>query len=122
MKIVPITLRTANDFVDRHHRHHRRSRGGRFAVGLMHEAELVGVAVVGRPVARRLDDGITAEVTRCCVLGDAPKGSCSKLYAACQRAWFAMGGAKLVTYTLSRLCPASNKRQQCNDFSRLMRA
>lgn len=63
--------------------------------------------MVGRPVARALDERGTAEVTRCCVLDDAPKGACSKLYAACFRAWAAMGGTCMVTYTLDRESGAS---------------
>jgi len=61
---------------------------------------MVGVAIVGRPVARLLDDGYTAEVTRCCVLEKAPKGSCSFLYGRCWRIWQQMGGIRMVTYTL----------------------
>ena len=61
---------------------------------------MVGVAIVGRPIARLLDDGYTAEVTRCCVLDDAPKGSCSFLYGRCWRIWQQMGGTRMVTYTL----------------------
>lgn len=45
-------------------------------------------------------DGVTAEVLRVCVAEDAPKGACSQLYGACWRAWKAMGGKRLVTYTL----------------------
>ena len=107
MKIIPLTLKTANHFVEAHHRHHGRTVGMRFAVGLMHDGMLVGVAVVGRPVARALDDGFTAEVTRLCVTDCAPKGACSKLYSSCQRAWFAMGGQRLVTYTLAAESGAS---------------
>jgi len=107
MKVIPITQKTANDFVAQHHRHNKPVVGARFAIGLMHDAELVGVAIVGRPVARALDDGLTAEVTRCCVHMDAPKGSCSKLYAACQKAWFSMGGKRMVTYTLDSESGAS---------------
>lgn len=101
MIIIPLHLATANDFVARHHRHHGPVVGAKFSIGVMHSGDLVGVAIVGRPVARGIDDGFTAEVTRCCVLESAPKGACSKLYSACQRAWFAMGGKRLVTYTLN---------------------
>lgn len=96
-----MNLSTANDFVSRNHRHHGPTRGHKFSIGLRHDGALIGVAIIGRPVARRLDDGFTAEVTRCCVFEDAPKGACSKLYAAAQKAWFAMGGKRLVTYTLA---------------------
>ena len=61
---------------------------------------MVGIAIVGRPLARLLQDGYTAEVTRCCVLDDSPKGTCSFLYARCWRIWQQMGGMRMVTYTL----------------------
>lgn len=100
MIIVPISLRASRKFVDQFHRHNKAPQGGKFAVGLAHDNELIGVAIVGRPVARALDDTFTAEVTRVCVVDGAPKGANSKLYAACWRAWRAMGGHRLVTYTL----------------------
>ncbi len=59
IRIVPTTLREARAFVERYHRHHRPPQGGLFAVGLAREAEIVGVAIVGNPVARMLDDGFT---------------------------------------------------------------
>lgn len=104
MKIVPLNLRQANDFVEQWHRHSSRTNndGGKFAIGLEHGGALVGVAIVGRPVARMLQDGLTAEVVRCCVSPDAPKGSPSKLYQTCARIWQLMGGTKIVTYTLKR--------------------
>ena len=99
---VPIKLREANDFVEQYHRHNKRTsrNGGRFAIGATTGEEMVGVAIVGRPIARLLDDGYTAEVTRCCVLEKAPKGSCSFLYGRCWRIWQQMGGIRMVTYTL----------------------
>lgn len=107
VRIIPLHLATSNEFVARHHRAHGRAVGAKFSIGLMDGHDLVGVSIVGRPVARALDDGFTAEVVRCCVLDTAPKGACSKLYSACQRAWFAMGGVRLVTYTLANESGAS---------------
>lgn len=98
MNLRPITLREANDFVENFHRHNKPVIGARFAIGLVHDHELKGVAIVGRPISRVLQDGFTAEVLRVCCK-DCP-GASSKLYAACWRAWRAMGGMKLITYTL----------------------
>lgn len=99
LSIVPMTLREARAFVDEHHRHHRAPQGGLFAVGAADAGGgIVGVAIVGNPVARKLNDGWTAEVTRLCTLGG--RNACSMLYAACWRAARAMGYRKLVTYTL----------------------
>lgn len=98
LTVVPMTLREANTFVERHHRHSVPPRGMKFAIGAADGDEVVGVAIVGRPVARALDDGWTAEVLRVCTLG--ARNACSMLYAACWRACRAMGYRKLVTYTL----------------------
>lgn len=102
-----MTIRAANAFIAAHHRHNKPVQGAKFAIGAHHDGRLVGVATVGRPVSRVLDDGATAEVTRCCVLDDAPKGSPSFLYARCWRVWAAMGGQRLVTYTLESESGAS---------------
>lgn len=107
MIVVPLTLKEANTFVATYHRHNRAVVGCRFCIGLLHDGEIVGVAVVGRPVARLLDNALTSEITRLCVNDSAPKNSCSKLYRACCRAWQAMGGKKVITYTLQSESGAS---------------
>ena len=58
----------------------------------------MGVAICGRPVARRLDDGYTLEVNRLCT--DGTPNACSILYAAAYRAARAMGYNKVITYIL----------------------
>ena len=98
MEIVPIELSEANEFVRLHHRHHGRAVGHKFSLGLSDGEQIRGVAIVSRPVARGLDDGLTLEVVRCCT--DGIKNGCSKLYAAAWRATRALGYIKLVTYTL----------------------
>lgn len=107
LRVVPMTLREANEFVAQFHRHNGPVRGHRFSIGASTGERLVGVAIVGRPLARMLDDTYTAEVLRVCVLDDAPKGTCSFLYARCWRIWAAMGGTRLVTYTLATESGAS---------------
>jgi hypothetical protein len=97
LHLVPVTLREACAFVEQHHRHHKPPQGALFAIGCGAE-EIVGVAIVGRPVARMSDDGWTAEVTRLCTLGT--RNACSMLYQASWRAARAMGYQKLITYTL----------------------
>jgi hypothetical protein len=106
---VPMDLREANEFVANFHRHNKPVPGARFSIGASDGKQLVGVAIVGRPVARRLQQqgGGVAEVVRCCVKNNAPKGACSFLYAACWRAWRAMGGTRLITYTLQTESGAS---------------
>lgn len=100
LTITPITQREAFAFVSEHHRHHQPPRGSivQVAVACSEKEEVVGVAIVGRPVSRMLDDGWTAEVTR--VATDGSRNACSKLYGAAWRAVRALGYRKLVTYTL----------------------
>jgi hypothetical protein len=95
-----MSLREANAFVEQFHRHSRPTVGGKFAIGATDNGRLVGVAIVGRPVARRLQDSFTVEVNRVCVLDDAPKNTCSFLYGRCWRIWQQMGGKRMLTYTL----------------------
>jgi hypothetical protein len=95
---TPITQREAFAFVKAHHRHHRPPRGHLFAIGASREGAVCGVAIVGRPAARELQDGWTAEVTR--LATDGTRNACSFLYGACWRAARAIGYRRLVTYTL----------------------
>jgi hypothetical protein len=81
LNVVPVTFRQAHAFIATHHRHHRPPQGMKFTLGV---ATLVGVAVVGRPIARHLDDGLTAEVTRTCT--DGTPNANSALYGAAWRA------------------------------------
>jgi hypothetical protein len=98
VKIRPISFRDACAFVDALHRHHKRPQGHKFSLCLMDGDKVVGVVVVGRPIARKLDDGLTCEVTRLCV--DGTKNAASKLYAAARRVAGAMGYERVITYTL----------------------
>jgi hypothetical protein len=98
MHICPITLKKANEFVALYHRHHKPVQGHKWSIGLMHDAEIVGVVIVGRPVARGADDGLTAEVTRLATNGIT--NGCSMLYGAAARAAKAMGYCKIQTYIL----------------------
>lgn len=98
LSLVPVSWKEAVAFVERAHRHHPPPQGGKFAVGVALGAEIVGVAIAGRPVSFILDDGWTLEVTR--VATDGTRNACSKLYGACLRAGKAMGYRRFVTYTL----------------------
>lgn len=106
--VVPMTIAEANEFVSAHHRHNKPVTGGRYALGASFEGVLIGVAIVGRPVSRHMQDGFTAEVLRCCTDGVARTLSnghtlpaCSRLYRAAWEAWQAMGGRRMITYTLA---------------------
>lgn len=94
----PMTLREACAYVSANHRHHPAPQGGLFAIGACANLVIVGVVIVGRPVARMLDDDFTAEVTR--LATDGTRNACSLLYRAAWRACRAMGYRRLLTFTL----------------------
>lgn len=96
-RVVPVGFRHACRFVRDHHRHHEPPVGHKFSLGAVSGEVLVGVAIVGRPVARHFDNGTTLEVTRC--TSDGSDGVGSFLYAAARRATLALGYDRLVTYT-----------------------
>ena len=98
LSLIPISLKEANAFVAAHHRHHKPVVGHKFSIGCAQDGRLVGVAIMGHPVSRYLDDGRTLEVNRLCTTGE--KNACSMLYAAAARAAKAMGYHKIITYTL----------------------
>lgn len=102
LTVVPLGLREANAYVAERHRHHGPTRGHKFSVGVRDErGELRGVAIAGRPVARKLDDGDSLEVLRVCT--DGTPNACSMLYGAVRRAAVAMGyqPQRVFTYTLA---------------------
>lgn len=96
--LIPVSLADARDFLRKHHRHHPTVAGHLFSLGCLRDGNLVGVAVIGRPVARRRDDGTTAEVTRLCT--DGTRNACSYLYSAAARAVFQRGYVRIGTYIL----------------------
>lgn len=97
LNLLPVSTAEANAFVEMHHRHSQPVVGAKFCLAVESGGEIVGVAIVGRPVARALDDGLTLEVTRCCTNGF--RNACSALYGAAWRASRALGYKKLITYT-----------------------
>ena len=97
---VPITLAEANAFVALHHRHHRPVQGHKFSIGAVFGEDIVGVAIVGRPVTRARDDGLTLEITRLCT--DGTRNACSFLYGASAKAAFALGYKRIGTYIAQR--------------------
>ena len=100
LKIVPLELSEANALVKRWHRHHQPVIGHRFSIGAYDIAvfQLVGAAIIGRPVARRVDWRTTVEITR--LVTDGTKNACSILYAAAARIAREMGYEKIQTYIL----------------------
>ena len=107
LDICPISLAEANAFVAEHHRHHKPVIGHKFSIGCTDGEKIVGVAIVGRLVARYLDDGWTLEVNRCCT--DGTRNACSILYAAAWRA-----AADLIERLTAENAKAEAKRETEN--------
>lgn len=96
--MVPIAFPEACAYVARYHRHHEPPVGHKFSLAASVGEDVVGVAIVSRPVARRLDDGWTLEVSRLCTNGH--RNACSFLYGAAWRAARALGYRRLITFIL----------------------
>ena len=105
LTLVTVELSEANYFVSQHHRHHQAVVGHKFSLAACAGDKIVGVAIVGRPVSRMRDDGLTLEVTRLCT--DGTKNACSFLYGAAARAAFALGYKRIGTYILKSETGAS---------------
>jgi len=105
-RIIPLTLREANAFVTKYHRHHGAVVGHRFSIGVIDpENVLHGVAAIGRPVSRHVDQYRVCEITRLC--SDGIPNVCSKLYGAVKRIAREMGFECCITYTLASETGAS---------------
>jgi hypothetical protein len=105
-RIVPVTFAQANSFVAMFHRHNQKVLSAKLYIGLMHDDELIGVAIAGRPVARMLDDGATLEITRVCVKDGYPNAN-SMLYGRIKKIAMLMGYKRVVTYTLKKEAQSS---------------
>lgn len=99
LQVLPVSLRQARAFVQEHHRHHQMPQGGLWALALLRDGDLVGVAIAGRPVSRVLQRKGYCEIIRVCVLEGVPNG-CSMLYSRCRRIAQAFGYLRTITYTL----------------------
>ena len=108
MRIAPITFKSASDYINQYHRHHKATIGCKFCISVVDDSgQLHGVAVCGRPVSRHLDDGTTLEINRVCT--DGARNACSMLYSACCRIAKEMGYKKVITYILESENGASLK-------------
>jgi hypothetical protein len=97
LKIVPVSIGQARDFVLALHRHNKPPVGWKFGAGVTLNGVLVGVAMAGRPIARHFDDGFTLEINRTCT--DGTRNANSMLYGAIWRAAKALGYTRCITYT-----------------------
>ena len=102
MKIVPLTLKQANELVTNLHRHHKPVIGHRFSLGVECHGKLVGAAIIGRPVAGKGETNerqyVIASVTR--LVTDGTRNACSFLYSAAARAAKELGYEEIETFIL----------------------
>jgi hypothetical protein len=96
MEAGPLHLKEANEFVAQHHRHNSPTVGYRFALGVSVDGKLVGVAIAGRPICRRLDDGKTLEILRVATDSRLPQVN---RWQSCRKpdsGWLALGMTRWV--------------------------
>jgi hypothetical protein len=99
LHLVPVSLTEARRFIAEQHRHNEPPVGHKASVGIADDDEtLRGVGVLGRPLARKSDDGRTLEVYR--VATDGVRNGCSMLYGALVRVAWSLGYRRVLTYTL----------------------
>lgn len=97
-ELRPCEFKEACAFVAQHHRHHRPPQGHRFSLKALRDGKVVGVAIVGRPVARNNQDGFTLELTRLCT--DGTRNACTFLIGRVKRVGRALGYKRLISFTL----------------------
>ncbi|MHC4379403.1 MAG: XF1762 family protein, partial [Planctomycetota bacterium] len=102
MSLIPhqCDLKEANRFIGMHHRHSNplKAWNCKFTLGVAIQNRLVGVAIIGRPVNRHLDDNMTLEIRR--LTTDGAKNACSFLLSRCCDVVFSHGYSRIITYTL----------------------
>lgn len=100
LRTIHLELKEANELVAQWHRHHKPVQGHRFSIGCFDDVrgEVVGAAIIGRPVARYVDQHQVVEITR--LVTDGTQHACSFLYGAAARAAKELGYKKIQTYIL----------------------
>ena len=109
LKPSPITLKDAQKYVQKYHRHNDAPHGHKFSIALFSESEEepVGVVIASIPKSRILaKDRYTLEINRCCT-NSYYENACSKLYSLAIKAGKSMGYRKFITYTLETESGAS---------------
>jgi hypothetical protein len=101
LRIVPVTYETAAGFNRMWHRTHERPPPShKFSIGVADDMDILrGVAIVGRPVSRFYDNGLTLEVNRTAT--DGTRNANSMLYGSCWNAAKALGFRRLITYNVT---------------------
>jgi len=103
LEIGEIDRASAKRFIAQHHAHCRVPVAWRFHTGIYNGRTLLGVAVVGNPVAPALNSRGILEVNRLCVRRDTAAAlrwnAASMLYGWCAREAARQGWQKIITYT-----------------------
>ena len=108
LELVPVTLTDAKKFVGKHHEHNEAPLSWKFGTGVSADGELVGIAMVGRPQGRGLDQYLSVEITRVCLSEKGTyRNAASMLYGAACRMAAAGGYRTAYTYTLEEEDAAS---------------
>ena len=118
LRLRPITIQDAKRCVARWHRHNDAPKSALFAVAVEKDGEVCGVAIIGRPIGRGLQDGWTCETIR--VATDGTRNACSMLYGAAARAAKALGYRRIITYTLATEPGVSLRASGWTETARLL--
>jgi hypothetical protein len=101
--LQPVAFRVAAAFVRQHHTHCGAPAGWRFGSAVWNGMTMIGVVMVGRPVARGFGDRGMVEVNRLCIRRDVPAAlrwnACSKLYGWAAAEAERRGYPRIITYT-----------------------
>lgn len=103
LRLGEVPQNVAKQFVRDHHSHCPPPAGWRWGHAAFNGDELIGVAMIGRPVARRLDASRIVEVNRVCVEchpAELGWNACSMLYGAAAKEASRRGFERIITYTM----------------------
>ena len=103
LRLRGISFAAAQRFIARHHSHCGSPAAWRFGKSVCNGTTLIGVVMVGNPVARLLCGRGTVEVNRLCIRRDVPRAlawnAASMLYGWSAREAARRGWSHIVTYT-----------------------
>jgi hypothetical protein len=104
LRVEAVAFRDAKAFVGAHHEHCKPPAGWRFGAACWNGPSLIGVVMVGRPVARMIDAREVVEVNRLCLDRTLPdalrRNASSMLYGHAAREARRRGFSRIITYTL----------------------
>ena len=104
LEVRPCTLADANRVIGVFHRHHKPVRGHKFSLRGGYCSRLVfreeGAIIMGRPVSRHQDDGVTLEITRLAIMDGSPNLASCLIGRAVKLAKH-MGYRRIITYVLA---------------------